>query len=406
MGESGNYNLGPAGQLMPAEERLAVKRKKNQLKVGVPKEIAFQEHRVSLAPDSVGIIVNNGHEVYVERGAGAKAHFSDQEYADAGATICETPTEVYKSDVILKVAPLLLNEINMLGTRQTIISALHNTMQEKEYFEQLIKHKSTAIAFEFIQNKIGIFPVLNAMSEIAGYASIQIAAEYLSRNDLGKGKLLGNIAGIAPVEIVVLGAGTVALNAVKAALGYGASVKVFDNKIYKLRNLQQKSDSQVFTSIINPKVLSKALNSADVVIGALHSQEGRTPCVITEDMVKEMKSGAIIIDVSIDQGGCIETSHITNHHEPVFVKHEVIHYCVPNIPSMVPQTASYALSNFFTTVLVDAGEEGGIEHYLKTHPALRQGIYLFNGYLTKQNIAENYNLKFKDLDLLLAAFQM
>lgn len=406
MGKSGNYNLGPAGQLMPAEERLAVKRKKNQLKIGVPKEIAFQEHRVSLAPDSVGIIVNNDHEVYVERGAGAKAHFSDKEYAEAGATICETPGEVYKSDIILKVAPLLNKEMDMLGNRQTIISALHQTMQNKNYYEQLIKHNSTAIAFEFIQDKNRVFPVLNAMSEISGYASIQIASEYLSRNDLGKGKLFGNIAGIAPVEVVVLGAGTVAVNAVKAALGYGASVKVFDNKIYKLRTLQQKTDSQVFTSIINPKVLSKALNSADVVIGALHSQEGRTPCIITEDMVKNMKSGAIIIDVSIDQGGCIETSAITNHNDPVFIKHEVIHYCVPNIPSMVPQTASYALSNFFTTALVEAGDEGGIEHYLKTHSSMRQGIYLFNGYLTKQNIAESFGLKYKELDLLLAAFQM
>ena len=406
MNEENKYNLGPSGQLLPAEERLAVKRKKNNIIIGVPKEIAFQENRVSLAPDSVGLIVANGHEVYVERGAGAKAHFKDEEYAEAGAIICEQATEVYKSNVILKVAPMLPQEIDLLNSRQTIISALHQTMQEKEYFSKLIQHKSTTIAFEFIQDKNGIFPVLNAMSEISGYAVIQIAAEYLSQKDFGKGKLFGNIPGIAPVEVVILGAGTVALNAVKASLGFGANIKVFDNKIYKLRSLQKDTYPQLFTSIINPKVLSKALNSADVVIGALHTKNGRTPCVITEDMVKNMKSGAIIIDVSIDQGGCIETSSMTNHNDPVYIKHEVIHYCVPNIPSKVPQTASYALSNFFTSALLDAGEEGGIEQYLKTNSAMRQGIYMFNGYLTKQIIADSFNLKYKDLDLLLAAFQM
>lgn len=406
MNEKNKYNPGPTGQLLPAEERLAVKRKKNNLIIGVPKEISFQENRVSLAPDSVGLIVANGHEVYVEREAGTRAHFKDEEYAEAGAIICEHASEVYKSNVILKVAPMLPQEIDLLQSRQTIISALHQTMQEKEYFSKLIKHKSTAIAFEFMQDKNGIFPVLNAMSEISGYAVIQIAAEYLSQKNLGKGKLFGNIPGISPVEVVILGAGTVALNAVKAALGFGACVKVFDNKTYKLCSLQKNTKSQIFTSIINPKVLSKALNSADVVIGALHSQNGRTPCVITEDMVKNMKSGAIIIDVSIDQGGCVETSSITNHNDPVYVKHDVIHYCVPNIPSRVPQTASYALSNFFSSALLDAGEEGGIEQYLKTNSTMRQGIYMFNGYLTKQIIADSFNLKYKDLDLLLAAFQM
>jgi alanine dehydrogenase len=406
MTENSKYYIGPTGQLMPAEERLEVRKQKNVLRIGVPREIAFQENRVALAPDSVGLIVSNGHEVFVERGAGKNAHFTDQEYAEAGATLTDSPTEIYQCDVILKVAPLLHSEIAMLQTRQTVISALHHTMQNADYFRKLMQHKTTAVAYEFIKDNSNIFPVLNAMSEISGYAAIQIAAEYLSKNDIGKGKLLGGVPGIAPVEVVILGAGTVGTYAARAALGFGAEVKVFDNQISKLRTLQKNIGRQLFTSIIQPKVLSKALKSADVVIGALHSHKGRTPCVVTEEMIKDMKAGSIVVDVSIDQGGCIETSQLTNHNDPVFIKHDVIHYCVPNIPSRVSQTATYALSNFLTPALIEMGEEGGIEAYLKVNPAIRQGVYLYNGILTNRIVGESFNLPCKELDLLIASFQM
>jgi len=243
------------------------------------------------------------------------------------------------------------------------------------------------------------------MSEITGYAAIQIAAEYLSKNDIGKGKLLGGVPGIAPVEVVILGAGTVGTYATRAALGFGAEVKVFDNQIYKLRGLQKNVGAQVFTSIIQPRVLSKSLKNADIVIGALHTKRNRPAMVVSEEMVSAMKPGSVIVDVSIDQGGCIETSSVTTHKDPVFIKHHVIHYCVPNIPSRVPQTASYALSNFFTPVIIDMGEEGGTFSFLKLNPAMRQGIYIFNGILTSHMIAENFGLPSKELDLLLASFQ-
>ncbi len=404
MSEKSKYYIGPSGQLMPAEERLEVIRRKNSIRIGVPCEIAFQENRVSLAPDSVGLIVSNGHEVLVQRGAGRNAHFSDEEYAEAGAILVDHSNEVFQCDMILKVAPLLLSEISLLGSRQTVVSALHHTMQNVEYFKKLMHHKTTAIAFEFIKDISNSFPVLNAMSEITGYAAIQIAAEYLSKNDIGKGKLLGGVPGIAPVEVVILGAGTVGTNAARAALGFGAEVKVFDNRLYKLRTLQKSIGQQVFTSIIQPRVLAKALKSADVVIGAVHAPGGRTPILISEEMVKEMKGGSVIVDVSIDQGGVIETSQLTNHNDPVFIRHDVIHYCVPNIPSMMPQTASYALSNFFTPVIIDIGDEGGVEAYLKAHPAIRQGIYMYNGILTSRIVGDNFGLPCKELDLLIASF--
>lgn len=406
MTENSNLNLGPAGQLMPAEERLEIKRKKSSMKIGVPLEIAFQENRVSLAPDSVGLIVSHGHEVFVQRGAGRNAHFTDEEYAEAGAILTDSAAEIYQCNLILKVAPMLPSEIDLLQSRQTVVSALHFTMQSAEYFKKLMQHKTTAVAFEFIQDQSNIFPVLKAMSEISGYAAIQIAAEYLSKNDIGKGKLLGGIPGIAPVEVVILGAGTVGTYAARAALGFGADVKVFDNHIYKLRSLQQNLGSQIFTSIIHPKVLSKSLKNADIVIGALHSIRNRPMVVVTENMVADMKPGSVIVDVSIDQGGCIETSAVTTHKDPVFIKHDVIHYCVPNIPSRVPQTASYGLSNFFTPVIMEMGEEGGIDAFLKNNPPLRKGIYMFNGILTNHMIGQSFGLPSKELDLLLASFQL
>ena len=322
---------------MPAEERLEIKRKKSSMKIGVPLEIAFQENRVSLAPDSVGLIVSNGHEVFVQRGAGRNAHFSDEEYAEAGAILTDSAAEIYQCNLILKVAPMLPSEIDLLQSRQTVVSALHFTMQSAEYFKKLMQHKTTAVAFEFIQDQSNIFPVLKAMSEISGYAAIQIAAEYLSKNDIGKGKRLGGIPGIAPGEVVSLGAGTVGTYAARAALCFGADVKVFDNHIYKLRSLQQNLGSQIFTSIIHPKVLSKSLKNADIVIGALHSIRNRPMVVVTENMVADMKPGSVIIDVSIDQGG---NCAITEAGKVAY--REGVCLCgVKNIPGQLPVDASW-----------------------------------------------------------------
>ncbi len=393
------------GKIMPQEETLEIQRHKKSITIGIPKEIAFQENRVALVPKAVGLLAQNGHNIIVETNAGKSAHFADNEFSESGATIVYTPEDVYKkSDIILKIAPPSVKEIELLKTRQTIISALNLTGQSDIYFKKLISKKITAITFEYIKDKTGEFAVRRSMSEIVGTTSILIAANYLSDINYGKGSMLGGFSGITPTAVVILGAGTVAEYAARAALGLGAQVKIFDNSIYKLRRIQNLLNKRVFTSIIQPRVLIKALKSADVVIGAIHSSEGRSPCVVSEDMVKEMKNSSVIIDVSIDQGGCFETSHITNHTKPVFKKYGVTHYCVPNISSMVPHTVSYALSNFFAPVFLKMGEEGGMENLIKYDKGIRQGVYLYNGILTSKYIGKYFNIPYQNIELLIDIF--
>lgn len=392
-------------QLLPQEEMLEVKKNKKALSIGVPKEIIAQENRIALVPDSVALLVQNGHRVLLESNAGKAAYFYDNEYSEAGAEIVHNAGEIYQADIVLKISPPTSAEIDLVRSNQTIISTLHMTIQDRNYFQKLAAKKSTAIAYEFIRDKIGNYPIVRSMSEIAGNTSILIAAEYLCNPEYGKGKMFGGISGVSPIEVVIIGAGTVGEYAAKAAMGLGAIVKVFDNSIYKLRRLQENIKTPIFTSIIQPKLLTKSLKCADVVIGAIHTDEGRTPIIINEEMVREMKYGSVIVDVSIDQGGCVETSQVTNHTNPVFKKYDVTHYCVPNIASRVPQTASYALSNFFEPVLISVGEEGGINNVLKNVQGLRKGAYMYNGIITKKTVGEYFGLPYQDVDLLLAAFR-
>ena len=389
--------------LMPQEEMLEIARKKGKLFIGIPKEISFQENRVALVPDAVALLVNNGHQIIVETNAGKMANFQDHDYSEAGAQIVYSAEEVYKADIILKVAPPSPQEIDLMQQKQTLISALQLTVQPEDFLKQLSSKRITAIAFDWIKDIDGIYTVIRSMGEIAGGTSILIAAEYLSNVNNGQGAILGGISGISPTEVVILGAGTVGEFATRAALGLGASVKVFDNNIYRLRRLQSDIGTRVFTSVIQPRVLAKHLKTADVVIGAIRAQQGRTPCVVTEEMVSEMKVGSVIIDVSIDQGGCFETSEVTNHTKPVFRKHGVIHYCVPNIASRVSRTASYALSTIFAPILLNIGEEGGVENMLRRNPGVRNGVYLYNGTLTNQVLGEMFKLPYKDINLLMAA---
>lgn len=391
------------GSLMPQEEMLEVARKKGKLYIGIPKETSFQENRVSLVPDAVALLVNNGHRVVVQRDAGKNANFQDNDYSEAGAEIADGVEEVYKADIILKVAPPSLDEIQMLQQKQTLFSALQLTVQPKDFVKQLMLKKVNAIAFDWIMDKEGIFPIIRSMGEIAGSASILIAAEYLSNVNNGHGAILGGITGISPTEVIIIGAGTVGETAAQAALGLGATVKVFDNSLYRLRRLQNFVGSRLFTSIIQPKVLAKHLKTADVVIGAMRTSKGRTPVIVTEDMVSEMKVGSVIVDVSIDKGGCVETSEVTNHDDPVFRKHGVVHYCVPNIASRVSRTASYALSTIFAPILLNIGEEGGVENMLRNDMGVRNGVYIYKGMLTNEYLAEVFKLPYKDINLLMAA---
>ncbi|MCW8897836.1 MAG: alanine dehydrogenase [Flavobacteriales bacterium] len=388
---------------MPQEEMLEVARKKSSLQIGIPKETSIQEKRIPLVPDAVALLVNNGHEVIIETGAGEGCSFSDKDYSEAGAQIVYGTEEVYKANMILKVEPPTLEEIDLMQHGQLLISALQLPIQPKDFLKKLISKKITAVAFDFIKDPDGILPIVTAMSEIAGNTAILIAAEYLSNQRNGQGQMFGGISGVSPTEVVILGAGTVGEFAARTAVGLGASVKVFDNNIHKLRRLQTAVGQRLQTSIVQPKVLLKALKSADVVIGAISSKIGRAPIIVTEEMVKCMKDYSVIVDVSIDKGGCIETSEITSHQAPVFAKHGVIHYCVPNIASRVARTASYALSNVIAPTILDTGEFGGIDAMIRSYIGIQNGVYIYKGILTNKYLAETFNMPYKDINLLLMA---
>ncbi len=397
--------LSPAERLMPREEMLEVACQPSNLLIGVPKEVSLQENRVSLVPDGVALLCRNRHEVIVEAGAGEAAHFTDHEYSEAGAQVVYSPEDVYKADIILKVGPVNRDEIELLKAKQTIFSAIQVAMQSEEYFRALLSKKVTALAFETIRDKTNQLAIIRAMSEIAGSTSVFIAADYLASHEYGKGEMFGGFTGINPSEVVIIGAGTVGEFAARSAIGLGALVKVFDNSVYRLRRLQSNLGMRVFTSILHPKALAESLRTANVLIGAIHAREGRTPCVISEEMIMQMKDGAVAIDVSIDQGGCFETSRPTTHKSPAYKVHGVTHYAVPNIPSKVPRTAAQALNNILAPIILDIGSEGGIENMLKRDYGVRQGVYIYNGILTNQFISKTYNLPFQDISLLMAAFR-
>ncbi|MGB1645914.1 MAG: alanine dehydrogenase [Flavobacteriales bacterium] len=389
------------GSLLPKEEMLEVERKKGSLHIGIPKETSFQERRVALVPETVSLLVAHGHEVKVESNAGVGANFSDNDYSEAGAQICKSRKEIYECNIVFKVTPPSDDEVELMPGNQTFISALQISIQPKQVLTKLIKKKITAIAWDYIQDEEGVFSLVRTVGEIAGNTSILIAGELISSFSSGKGMMLGGIAGVQPTEVVIIGAGTVGEFATRAALGLGASVKVFDNRLSKLRRLQNDIGQRVYTSIIQPKVLAKAIRRADIVIGALRSSVGKTPCVVTELMVQEMKSGSVIVDVSIDQGGCFETSRVTNHDDPTFVKHGVTHYCVPNIASRVSRTASFAISNIFSPLLLEMGERGGVEDLIRSHSGFRNGVYIYKGLLTNEVLGKVFNLKYKDINLIL-----
>ncbi|MDW8273949.1 MAG: alanine dehydrogenase [Chitinophagales bacterium] len=389
--------------LQPMEAPVMVANRKAKLFIGIPKERSFQEHRIAITPESVRVLVANGHKIVIEENAGRESHFYDNDYSEAGAEIVSDVEEVYKADIIVKVAPPLPYEIELMQLNQTLISPLHLPTLRQEYIHMLMKKKITALAYEYTKDEAGLFPFVRSMSEIAGCTVVLIAGEFLSNANNGKGILLGGISGVPPAKVVILGAGVVGTFAARAVLGLGATVSVFDNNVYKLMRLQERIGARVFTSTIQPEILQRELETADVAIGAVHSKKGRTPILVTESMVERMKPGAVIIDVSIDQGGCFETSEITSHLEPTFKKHGVIHYCVPNITSRVSRTASYAFSNILTPILLRMGELQGMQGLIFEDVGIRNGIYLYKGNLTNEHLAEIFKIKHSNLELLFAS---
>ena len=393
------------GLMQTQAETLEPLKKNNTLFIGIPKEVSFQECRIALTPLSVALLVNNGHKVVLESGAGVGANFSDKDYSEQGALISFSKKDVYTADIIVKIAPPTLEEIGLMHQGQTLISALQLGTLKLANLKALLHKKINALCFEQIRDEGNVLSVVRAMSEIVGATSIFIAAEYLSSAFGGKGLMLGGFTGVPPTEIVILGAGTVGEYAARTALSLGAEVKVFDSSIFRLRRLQNNLGSRVFTSVMQPIVLAKAVTTCDVVIGAVRAEHGRSPCLIMEETVANMKPFSVVVDVSIDQGGCFETSEVTNHTAPVFSKYDVIHYCVPNIASRVPRTASYALTNIFAPMLVDIGEMGGLMNLVWKKPGIRKALYAYQGHLTNKDLADIYNLPYKDLELLVVSNQ-
>ncbi|MFN4145599.1 MAG: alanine dehydrogenase [Runella sp.] len=389
--------------LYPQEALMPTKTAQHSLLIGLPKEVSMQDNRIALTPEAVAILVRNGHQVMIEKGAGEGAQFPDNEYSEAGAQIVYSPQEVFDSDLVLKIEPLVESEFGYLKNGQTIISALNLPTRSRNYFEHLNEKNITALSYEYIEDPAGGQPVIRSLSEIAGSTVMLIAAEYLSSANSGRGIIVGGITGVPPTKVVIIGAGTVAEYAARTALGLGADIKIFDQHIYRLQRLKYAIGQNIYTSIIESDTLAEAIERADVVIGALRPEDGQNIYVVTEEMVARMRPNSVIIDVSIDQGGCIETSRITSHKEPVFRLHDVIHYCVPNIASRVAHTASMALSNVFLPILLKTGYMGGIESMMYANRWFSKGVYAHRGTLTHPFIAKKFNMRHKDLSLLLAA---
>ncbi|MEM0941903.1 MAG: alanine dehydrogenase [Bacteroidota bacterium] len=401
--KSGFAQLAKEQSLYPQEAPAKISKSNQSMQIGVPKEITRQERRVPLKPASVGVLVANGHEVIIQSKAGNASNFSDQEYSEAGAKIAYGPQEVFACHTVLKVEPPKIQEIDLMKPGSTLISAFQVGKQRAEYLEAINKKKLIAIGYEFVQDKKGGLPLIRAMSEIAGSNVMIIAAEYLSSTNEGRGIIIGGITGVPPTKVLILGAGTVAEFAARAALGHGAEVRVFDDNIYKMRRLKHLISQEIYTSTFDSSIIEKEVREADVLVGAIRMEKGQNKILITEEMVMEMKSGSIVIDVSIDQGGCIETSEMTSHDHPVFVKHKVTHYCVPNIASRVARTASLAISNIFTPILLEAGDFGGMDEMIYRKQWLQKGVYSYKGTLTNLDLAKRFNLAFKDLSLFMAA---
>jgi alanine dehydrogenase len=395
--------ISPSFSYVPLEETLQITPKKKQLFIGIPRETSFQENRIALTPEAVSVLVNDGHDVAVEHCAGEGSFYFDNDYSEAGARIVYDKPELYKATTIIKSAPISDEEACLLQPNQVVISPIHMPLLKSSLLEQLIAKKIIAIAFESIKDDAGTYPIVRSMSEIAGSYAITIAARYLGNTEHGKGVLLGGISGVPSARVLIIGAGLVGEFAARAAFGLGASVRIFDNSVYRLMRLQNNIGRRCFTSVLEPITLAEELRNADVAIGALKPINGITPIVVSDQMVSNMKSGSVIIDVSIDRGGCFETSRLTSHEKPVFKKYDVIHYCVPNIASAVSRTASRAISNVLMPILQQSADMGGVEEVISAKSGIRRGVYMYKGWVTNAPIAKRFNFKYTDLDLLLAS---
>lgn len=400
--KSDNFHFSSA--LMPQEELLETGRKRKKISIGILKEHEENEKRVALTPEACNLLVETGNDLMVQEGAGLGANYSDNDYSENGATITKTEEEVLKCDVVLKVAPFTMSEIEKLKGNQTVMSYLNVLKQNEDALNMMMRKNISAIAFEKIRDSNNELPVVESMSEISGVTSVLIASEYLSNLHGGKGVMLGGVSGVTPTEVVIIGAGTAGEYAARAALGLGSVVKIFDSSVHRLRKFQSFLGQRMQTSVYHPQVLKKALKSADVLIGAIQIEDLRPWYHVTEDMVMCMKKGSVVIDLSIDRGGCIETTECRELQDPVFEKHGVFHFSAWNLPSRVARTASIALSNVFAPLLQEMSDSGGLDIMLKTKKGLSEGVYIYRGILTNETLGQRFGILSKDINLLLAAF--
>lgn len=396
---------GKQGAFIPQELLKEISRIGNRLLVGIPRERSEEERRLALTPEAVEMLTECGHHVVVETGAGLGINYSDNYYSEAGAEIVETPAEVYQADIILKILPPLLAEVVLMKPRAILFSMVQLNIFSPEAFAMMVAKRITAIAYELLSDERHKCPVLNVISEIEGTASITIASELLSNTQGGKGILLGGIPGVSPTEVVIVGAGNAGTVAARAALALGASVKVFDDDINKLRTIQQVLGQGLFTSNFHPNVLSNAFKNADVVIGAIRYINTRRRYVIAEDLIRSMKRGALVIDLRINQGGCFETTCCLTPSDPsVFEQYGILHYCKPNISNHVARTTSMAFSNLFVPMLLTLGDMGAVQTMIKLDNGFRAGVYMYCGKPVNAYVADNFHLSSNNLDLYLSAF--
>ena len=368
--------------------------------IGVPREIKPQEDRVSMTPAGVDACVRAGHEVVIESGAGAGSGFTDEEYVRAGATILKTAQETFeKADMIVKVKEPLPAEIPFLKENQTVFTYFH-LAPDKELTDALLRAKIIGIAYETVQLPNGALPLLSPMSEIAGRMAVQVGAFLLERTNGGRGVLLGGVSGVEKGKVVIVGGGNVGASAAKIALGMGAQVTVLDLSGPRLAYLDDIFGSRLQTLMSNSYNIEAAVKDADLVIGAVLVPGSRTPKLVKEYMVKQMKPGAVLVDVAIDQGGCGESSHVTTHDDPVYIEEGVVHYCVGNMPGAVPRTSTIALTNATLKYGLQIAANG-LEKAAKDNPAIALGVNCYCGKLTNKNVADAHKYDYTALDSII-----
>ncbi len=395
----------PQEAYIPQELLEEIRKMGNRLLIGIPRERCEEERRLPLTPEAVAMLVDRGHRVLVESGAGLGISYGDNHYSEAGAEIVDTPAEVFQVDLILKILPPLPAEVSMMRPRATVFSLVQLGLFAREAFELMMAKRITAISYEQMADEYDRTPLLYVTAEIEGAASITIASELLSNARGGKGILLGGIPGVSPTEVVIVGAGNAGTVAARAALALGASVKVFDDDINKLRMIQQVLGQGLFTSTFHPNVLRNAFRSADVVIGAMRYINTRHRYVIATDLVRTMKKGALVIDLRIGQGGCFETTCCLSREDPaVFERFGVLHYCKLNISNRVARTTSMAYSNIFVPLLLSLGNAGSVQGMVKSDKGFRLGVYMYCGKVVNGYVANHFNMPSNNLDLYLSAF--